>query len=261
MAVLDHDGISELLATYALDALPPDEAALVEEHLADCPRCQDELASLREVAALLAVSEARPPEGLWDRIAVELTASLPSNPSLPSGASPPGTPPPEVRPIGPARRKRAWRVAAAGLAAAVLAVLGVLSYRAVNLDNRVGQLQSALGQHGPSQQVALALADPAHQTVQLTAKGSSVHAKVVLLPDGRAYWVTDNLDALPPGRTYQLWALASGKVVSLGVLGRSPEYVPFRVERTMTLLMVTAEPTGGVPAPTTPVLIAGPVTL
>jgi anti-sigma factor RsiW len=262
MAVLDHDGISELLATYALDALPPDEAALVEEHLADCPRCQDELASLREVAALLAASEVSPPEAIWDRIAAELTASLPSNPSLPSDPSLPGNPPtPEVRPIGPARRKRAWRVAAAGLAAAVLAVLGVLSYRAVDLDNRVGQLQSALGHHGPSQQVAVALADPAHQTVQLNAKGSSAHANLVLLPDGRAYWVTDNLASLPPGRTYQLWALASGKVVSLGVLGRSPENVPFRVERTMTQLMVTAEPTGGVPAPTTPVLIAGPVSL
>jgi anti-sigma-K factor RskA len=145
--------------------------------------------------------------------------------------------------------------------AVLLAVLGVLSYRVVNLDNRVGGLQSALAQHGPSQQVALALADPAHQKVQLTAKGSTMRATVVVLPDGRAYWVDDDLSALPPGRTYQLWALASGKVVSLGVMGRSPQNVPFRVERNMTELMVTAEPTGGVPAPTTAVLVAGPVSL
>jgi anti-sigma factor RsiW len=253
MAVLDHDAVSEMLAIYAVDALPPDEAASVEEHLADCPRCQDELASLREVAALLAVSavsDAGPPAGIWDRIAVDLAASPANPPPLPA-----------VRPIGSARRARARRAAAVGLVAALLAVLGVLSYRAVNLDNRVGQLQSALGQHGPSQQVALALADPAHRSVQLTAPSSSAHANVVLLPDGRAYWVDDNLAALPPGRTYQLWALASGKVVSLGVLGRSPENIPFRVERTMTQLMVTAEPTGGVPAPTTAVLMAGPVTL
>ncbi len=67
MAVLDHDAVSEMLAIYAVDALPPDEAAAVEEHLADCPRCQDELASLREVAALLAVSavsDTGPPEGI-----------------------------------------------------------------------------------------------------------------------------------------------------------------------------------------------------
>ena len=250
MAVLDHEEVSEMLATYSLDALPPEEAALVEQHLVDCPRCRAELAELREVAGLLGGSATSPPEGLWDRIASELTEPA---------AEPPEAPP--LRPIGSARKARAWRVAAAGLAAVLLAVLGVLSYRVVNLDNRVGQLQSALGQHGPSQQVTLALADPAHRNVQLTAKSSTTHADVVVLPDGRAYWVDDDLAALPPGRTYQLWALSSGKVVSLGVLGRSPESVPFRVERTMTELMVTAEPTGGVPAPTTAVLVAGPVSL
>jgi anti-sigma-K factor RskA len=250
MAVLDHDEVSELLATYSLDALPPEEAALVEQHLSDCPRCRAELASLREVAGLLAGSATSPPERLWDRIASELTSPASSPPE-----------PPTLRPIGSGRRPRAWRAAAVGLVAAILAVLGALSYRVVSLDHRVGELQSALGQHGPSQQVALALADPTHRSVQLTAKGSTAHATVVLLPDGRAYWVDDNLAALPPGRTYQLWALSSGKVVSLGVLGRSPENVPFRVERTMTQLMVTAEPTGGAPAPTTPVLVAGPVSL
>ena len=245
MAVLDHDEVAEMLATYSLDALPPEEAALVQQHLADCPQCRAELASLQEVAGLLASSATAPPEGLWDRIAGELAQA----------AGPPAAP--ALRPIGTARRARALRAAAVGLVAALLAVLGVLSYRVVNLDNRVGQLQSALAQHGPSQQVAFALTDPAHRSVQLTAKGSTVIANVVVLPDGRAYWVDDDLAALPPGRTYQLWALSSGKVVSLGVLGRSPQNVPFRVERTMTELMVTAEPTGGVPAPTTPVLVAG----
>ena len=256
MAVLDHEEVAEMLATYSLDALPPDEAALVEQHLADCPRCRAELASLQEVAALLAGSDTAAPDGLWDRIASELSGPAP-------GAGPPAAPPaaPVLRPIGGARRPRAWRAATVGLVAVLLAVLGVLSYRVVNLDNRVGQLQSALSQHGPSQQVALALADPAHHRIQLTAKGSTVTATVVVLPDGRAYWVDDDLAALPAGRTYQLWALSSGKVVSLGVLGRSPQNVPFRVERTMSQLMVTAEPTGGVPAPTTPVVVAGPVPL
>jgi anti-sigma-K factor RskA len=69
--------------------------------------------------------------------------------------------------------------------------------------------------------------------------------------------VTDDLGALPPGRTYQLWALSSGKVVSLGVLGRAPQNVAFIVEIPMSELMVTAEPAGGVPAPTTPVLLSG----
>ncbi len=165
MAVLDHEEVSEMLAIYSLDALPADEAALVEQHLADCPRCQADLASLREVAGLLAGSATSPPEELWDRIAAELTEPA---------SGPPLTPPV----IADRHEPEATGLAGGGkgLVAALLAVLGVLSYRVVNLDNRVGGLQSALAQHGPNQQVALALADPAHQKVQLTAKGSTMRA-------------------------------------------------------------------------------------
>jgi len=290
MPAIDHDEVSRLLAVYSLDALPADEVPEVEDHLADCARCQAELASLRDVASLLGNSGATSPEGIWDRIARELwtqtatshrssplaTLGGSSSPGAPiaqessaaSGAEttspPPGAgpgivvlPAPAERAPGRSKRMRVWRVAAVALVAAVMAIVGVLSFRVVNLDNRVNQLQSALGQHGAGQLVALALADPAHRSVELTTKGSSLHAEIVLLPDGSAYWVADDLVALPPGHTYQLWALSSGKVISLGVLGRAPHNVAFIVEIPMTELMVTAEPTGGVPVPTTPVLVSG----
>ncbi len=282
MPRIDHDEFSQLLAVYSLDALPPDEVPEVEDHLATCARCQAELASLRDVASLLGNSGATSPEGTWDRIVGELWAqtatSTQTGPEQPTGlrqltgagqqtgageqagaGQAAGAPPlADGRRTGSRyRSERAWRAAAVALVAAFLAIVGVLSFRVVNLDHRVGQLQSALGQNGTGQLVALALADPAHRRVELTTKGSSLHAEVVLLPDGRAYWVDDNLTALPPGHTYQLWALSSGKVVSLGVLGRTPENVAFLVEIPMSELMVTAEPTGGVPAPTTPVLVAG----
>jgi hypothetical protein len=296
MPAIDHDEVARLLAVYSLDALPADEVAEVEEHLADCARCQAELASLREVASLLGNSGATSPEGTWDRIARELWvqtatstkssprtilgisgapgASSASGTSAPSAtSSSPATavssaaasaepgivalPVPAERAPGRSRRVAAWRVAAVALVAAFVAIVGVLSFRVVNLDNRVNQLQSALGEHGTGQLVALALADPAHRSVELTTKGSSQHAVIVILPDGSAYWVTDDLGALPPGHTYQLWALSSGKVVSLGVLGREPHNVAFIVEIPMSELMVTAEPVGGVPAPTTPVLLSG----
>src|SRR5262249_44001002 len=41
-------------AAFALDALDPDESTAFEEHLAGCPRCEDELEPLRFVAAALA---------------------------------------------------------------------------------------------------------------------------------------------------------------------------------------------------------------
>ena len=244
MDTMDHAEFAELLAVYSLDALPPEEASVLEGHLAECPRCRAELEALRDVAALLGNSGVSAPAGTWDRIANELGTSASDH----------------VAPLlafQSRKRTPAWRNAAIAVAAVVLAVLGLLSYRMVNLDHRVGQLQDALGQHGVGQMVALALADPAHQSIELSAKASSGRAQVVVLPDGTAYWVNDDLGGLPTGKTYQLWALASGKVVSIGILGRAPRDVPFRVEPTMTELMVTAEPAGGVPAPTTPVLVQG----
>jgi anti-sigma-K factor RskA len=245
MDTVDHAEFAELLAVYSLDALPPEEASELEGHLADCPRCRAELEALRDVAALLGNSGVSAPAGTWDRIANELGTSAGAQ------AAPP------LLAFQSRRRPPLWRNAAVAVAAVVLAVLGLLSYRMVNLDHRVGQLQDALGQHGVGQLVALALADPAHRSIELTEKTSPGRAQVVVLPDGTAYWVGDDLGGLPAGKTYQLWALASGKVVSIGILGRAPRDVPFRVEPTMTELMVTAEPAGGTPAPTTSVLVQG----
>jgi len=71
---LTHRELQELLGAYALDAVDPDEAAAVEEHVASCPRCRAELAEHRETAAMLASVGAPAPEGVWDRIAAELDA-------------------------------------------------------------------------------------------------------------------------------------------------------------------------------------------
>ena len=43
-----------LVAAYALDSLDEGEERDFEAHLADCERCRDDLAGLREAAAMLA---------------------------------------------------------------------------------------------------------------------------------------------------------------------------------------------------------------
>jgi len=76
-----HHEIEELLGAYALDAVDADEARLVEDHLADCPRCRAEVAEHREVAALLTTGSTEPvPDGLWDRIAADLGDTPPPVP-------------------------------------------------------------------------------------------------------------------------------------------------------------------------------------
>ena len=135
MDAVDHTEFAELLAVYSLDALPPDEVSVLEGHLADCPRCRAELESLRDVASLLGNSGASPPAGTWDKIAGELGLP-PADESVPLLA------------FQSRRRRPVWRNAALAVAAVVMVVLGLLSYRVVNLDNRVGQLQASLGERG-----------------------------------------------------------------------------------------------------------------
>lgn len=63
-----HDEIRSLLASFALDAVEADDRVVVEEHLEVCPSCRVELADLREDVAAFDRS-ARPPEGLWAKVA------------------------------------------------------------------------------------------------------------------------------------------------------------------------------------------------
>ena len=69
-----------------------------------------------------------------------------------------------------------------------------------------------------------------------------------------------SLRELPSSKTYQLWGLARGNIVSLGLVGPDPHSVaPFRIEAGITTVMVTAEPSGGTPKPTLPVVAQGTV--
>ncbi|HLY37513.1 MAG TPA: cupin domain-containing protein [Candidatus Binatia bacterium] len=69
----DHDQDHvERLSLYALRALPADEVADIEAHVAACPECREALVRLRAVVASLVAwptDVLRPPAPLWDRLA------------------------------------------------------------------------------------------------------------------------------------------------------------------------------------------------
>lgn len=253
---MDEIDVESLLGAYALDAVSPEEAAEIESHLRTCPRCRAELAAHREVAALLASGGGEAPAGVWDRIAHEI-----------GGEDQRG----DVAPVrllealqsnGAKSRRRRRLLLPLGLVAAVLAaVLGVVTAQLSHLNAEVHQYQSIARQGGIAPAVASVLSGQ-HRTVVLTSVASKRHGTVAVAPDGQAYWVGSNLGQLQPGSTYQLWALADGRVVSLGVLGVDPSaYSAFRIQQDMSELMVTIEPEGGTSKPTTPVLLSGRVSL
>lgn len=258
-----HDQVEELLGAYALHATTKEEAAQVDAHLTTCPRCRAEVAAYEEVAAMLGSTSGEAPSGLWEKISASIaqppTDARPPGfrlaPVLGPGArdatagAPAGEGPGRVTDLS-ARRNRRQRFAVAVLGAAAAAVIGVLGAQVAHLQDQVRTLDNAVG--------AQKVLDSPHLTVQLRSPAHAPAATVVVSPSGTAYWLASELPSLPPQKTYQLWGLVRGKPVSLGLLGPRPGVVSsFRVEASVTELMVTAEPQGGTPTPTTAVLAQG----
>ena len=92
-----------------------------------------------------------------------------------------------------------------------------------------------------------ALSDPAAQRVTLGSEVSGANAIIVLMPDGTGYVAEHTLQPLPADRTYQLWAIVGGKVISAGVLGSNPGVVPFHIDpEGFEGFAITEEEVGGV---------------
>lgn len=236
-----HDEMRDLVAAYALHATDPDEETVVEAHLGACPRCRAELAAHRETASFLGYAGAAPPEGLWDRIAANVT---------PQGEAPP---PPRIAP----RRPR--RLLAVLAAAAAVVVVGGLGASLAHEAGRISQLSKTNEDVTLLRQATAAgfRSDATH--VALADSSGAVRAETVVLPDGRGYLLAAAMNALPSGRTYQLWGIVGGRPVSAGVLGSDPLVAAFRAVPGETMLAVTVEPAGGSPRPTTSPVAFGQV--
>jgi len=250
-----HDDLDELLGAYALDAVEPDEAELLDRHLESCPRCRAEVREHRETAALLGYIGAPAPLGLWDQIV--------------AGAQ---EPPPELRiearvlPRRPHRRQRSLRVRtvaiAGGIAAAIVAVLGVQVGRLDNRTNDLNQRLLTLSPQAPSMAtVQAALATPGNRQVHLASLvRTKVSANAVVLPDGNGYLYGAQMDPLAPDRTYQLWGVDGDQRISYGPLGTNPTMVvAFRAGPGVQALAMTNEVAGGVEHSTQPLVVVGRV--
>jgi anti-sigma-K factor RskA len=124
---MERQGIHELSAAYALDALDGDDRRDFEQHLAQCGECRDDVASFQGAAAALAydVDVPAPPMALRERILERARSERPSN----------------VLPF----RSRRWALpVASGVAAvAACAALG-FGLWAASLNNELGDRPEAI---------------------------------------------------------------------------------------------------------------------
>lgn len=220
--------LDELLGAYALDAVDDVERRLVERYLTMNPRARAEVAEHREVATMLAFSGASAPDGLWDRIAASLDGPAPA----------PGPELSKVIPMVDRRRRAARNVLpwVAGVAAAALVAVGVVSV----LDDGDG------GRDPIAAAVEQARQQRETRTVEMVSPDGELRAEVVIDPDGHGFFLGEELPALPRDRTYQLWGVIEGNVISLGVLGPTPSTELFTVKGDLAALALTIEQRGGV---------------
>jgi anti-sigma factor RsiW len=290
---MSHEEAAELLGVYALDALDADEAALVEGHLDECPRCRGEVARHHEVTGLLANSGAEAPAELWDRISGRLDRpDRPESAEGPEGPGwerlavrlerPSGTPdvlagenaprpprsdaPASVVPLAQSRRRHRRLTAGITLVATAAAVLAlVFGVQVAHLNHRVGQLQST-AKPGLSSAVEAALEEPSTKRVKLVPSGpqksNSAAVTVALTSSGAAYLIPQGLAKLPTGRTYQLWGEIDGRMISLGLFGSHPAVTAFSVNPNapVSSFAITAERSGGALQPTSTPVVQGVVT-
>jgi Anti-sigma-K factor rskA/Putative zinc-finger len=277
-----HEEIQELLGVYALDAVDPETAAMIERHLEGCVRCTTEVAQHHEVAGLLANSGGSSPAGVWDGIASQLDGSTPpswsrlssrleteTGPSTdaeaPTGDRLGSATGPDagasVTPIGTGRSRGRWAVRAVGIVAAAAAVVAIVLGLQVNhLHHQVNVSSATLS---GAERSALALATT--RKIDLTSAPSTSpqagKVTVVLTRSGAGFVEAQGLAALPKSRTYQLWGVVGQRTISLGLLGSDPSIVSFSAAGTVPVraFAITAEHAGGVVQSANQPIVAGEV--
>ena len=243
-----HLPIEELAGAAALRALTPDEARLVAEHLAGCPRCRALHRELADAADLLlrAPEPIEPSPDLRARLMAAVATTPQDAPVEPDV--------PEVVVLTPRRRRFGWRDW--GLLGSVAAAL-YFGFWSLRLSNDVASLTTQL-----TRQQAIVQAATTGRVVRLagTPAAPQVSGAVAETPQRTVVYL-DNLPQPSPDRAYQVWLIPpGGQPIGAGLStpgAGGSQTIP--LERPLTNIQtvaVTQEPAGGSPGPTSDVLAA-----
>ncbi|MBQ0987123.1 anti-sigma factor [Streptomyces sp. F63] len=274
-----------LTGAYALHALPEDERARFERHLAVCPACEQEVLELSATAGRLgsAVSVEPPPE-MRDQVLARIASVRQDPPGVPRPARPEGSPPHGARthsagprgarPDGGGGEDGGGRTRAAGggrrgsrgtsyfVLAACLAVLagglgGVAVWQRQEARDARAEAQAA---ERRSEQLARVLTAPDARTGSASLGDGAEGTVVVSRSEDRAAFLASGLPALPGGKVYQLWFDDGGTMRSAGLLTLAAGEDTGSAAGAVLMegrvgeaggVGITVEPAGGSPQPTT----------
>ena len=212
-------------AAYVLGALEPAELEAFRRHLAGCDTCQTEVAEFEQITGALpdASVQYQVPKDLRRRVLADVRAT-------PKAGAHAGSTP-RLRPA------RSWRpLVAWGGAFAVVVVAVIIAF--------AGSVGSG-GSGG---------------TRVIQASSGSAELRIA---GGRGDLIVHRLPRLPAGRIYEMWVergsaqpIPTGTLFGVTSSGTASVGVPGSLSG-VSAVMVTQEPDGGTPAPTTaPVIVA-----
>lgn len=238
-----------LTGAYALHALPDDERAAFERHLAGCEPCAREVAEFTATAARLASARAVPVRPALRAQVLDRIGTV--------RQVPPGIPVLEEvrRRVPGGRGPLRWALAACVAAATVFGATAVWQYERAQ-DAR----QQAARAERQADEVAAVLAAPDARTRSARVAGGT-GTLVVSARRDRAVFVASGMAAPPRGKVYQLWFADGGVMRPAGLMspGRTGQTVLMRGRVDgASGVGITVEPTGGSRQPTsTPVGLVG----
>ncbi|MGH3738431.1 MAG: anti-sigma factor [Micromonosporaceae bacterium] len=254
--------VHTLIGAYVLDAVDDLERAAVERHLTSCPDCAADVAELREVATRLGTAAAAPaPAGLRERVLSEVART-------------------RQEPLG--RRTAVgvdlarWRSGTAAAVAACLVAVGggvaawsvqqqrVTAERAeTRIERQRADAEREKAELAASREAAIAAVLAADDAVVRDAAVAG-GGRVLLVASARldrAVVVLSELEAVRPGRAYQLWLITGDAPRSAGVLPAGATSATHLLDSLSgaDLLALTVEPAAGSPQPTTDPVVAVPL--
>jgi hypothetical protein len=240
----EHDRRLEEVAAYAIGGLDPDRVPELEEHLAGCKRCQEELRWLSPAVQALPETVERqvPPPALKQRLMAEVRADAAAD---------------ERRARTEERRERAesrlgigewlrglnlggltWKPLA-GMALAILVIAGGIGYAVGNGG----------GSGGP-------------HTIEVPGGSSGIAAKVIT-EGGRGELHLTGVEQLPEGKVLEAWVQRGNAVEPVPALF-TPDHAgnastTIENMKNVSAVLVTREPAGGTKVPTTEPIVKVPI--
>lgn len=270
------ESLESLLAGYVLGNLTPEEAAQVKQRMEADPTVAAEVDRLQATLALLPLSLPTvefPPSHLQDKILQAAQNDGLARADLPV-----------VRPS----RTRRWSIAFGSIAALAIAALGWQTYQLqqklavaqsenLQLQQALTTAQASLDQMRQSdsqtmrqqlsqyQQAVNLLGEPNSRF--LTLKGTRSQAassgSLVIAPKSNAaLLVLRNVEPLPAGKTYRMWAIMNGKKVTCTDFKPNEQgevflEIPLDQWGSATEVVVTLEPDQPLPQPVGEMVITG----